>query len=117
MSEEVVFSYDDIVKAAVDSAQNGSAILEELTPDLTWVNLRDLVGEKITVFRISDAQPGRGDEALRVSYADSNGHTFRFSTEHTVVIDQLRQLRPYLPFTITIAKTVGSKGMEYFHLA
>ena len=116
MSEELSDTFQNIVNRAFEEARDGSAILEDLAPELEWVNLRDLIGEKICIISVQDAQPGLGDDALRVVYCGKDKIPFRFSSEHNVVIDQLRALKPYLPAWVKVAKAKSKKGMEYFIL-
>ncbi len=117
MNDRIGQTFEDVVNAAVESAQDGSEILKELEPELDWVNLRDLIGERICVIRISNASPGLGDAARWVIYCGLDKEAFRFSTEHNVVIDQLDALKPYLPAWVTPSKTTGKSGVEYFHLS
>ncbi len=117
MNDRVPETFENLVDAAVETAKDGSKILEELTPELEWVNLRDLIGERLCIISVSRATPGLGDEARWVVYAGLDKKAFRFSTEHQVVIDQLDALKPYLPAFVTPARTTGKAGLEYFHLS
>ncbi len=116
MNDRIGKTFEDVINAAVEQAQDGSEILKELEPELDWVNLRDLIGERICIVRISNASPGMGDAARWVIYCGLDKEAFRFSTEHSVVIEQLDALKPYLPVWVEPARTMGKNKLEYFHL-
>ena len=108
--------FEKQIDDAVENAKDGSKILEELDPELDWVDLRDLIGERICIIRVTDSQPGLGTQARRVTYCGLDKQPFRFSTEHNVVIQQLDALEKYLPVWVTPAKSMSGNQLEYFHL-
>ena len=108
--------FEQEIENAVDQAKDGSQILQELDPDLEWVDLRDLIGERICIVRVTISQPGFGSQARRVIYCGLDKQPFRFSTEHNVVIQQLDALSKFLPVWVTPAKAMSSNQLEYFHL-
>lgn len=97
-------------------ARDGSEILEQLSPDLPWEKMENLVGQKILVIEADEGYSQFSDDALRVTFATEDDIMARITSIYNVVNRKLRKMRSYLPAWVRVVKREGTQGRSYYDL-
>ena len=116
MAKKKATAFDKYVEEQKGKAQDGSAILFEIEPELDWRDVKDLVGQRILLLTVEPDDPKFNERKSRVTAVDEKDEAFRFSSEHMALIRNIDALEPYFPVWVVVEMSASKQGREYFHL-
>ena len=116
MTKKEATVFDKYVEEQKVKAQDGSQILADIEPELPWVDVKDLVGQRILLMSMEEDEPKYGERKIRVTCGSESDNAFRFSSEHMALIRNIDALEPYFPVWVVVEMSASKQGREYFHL-
>ncbi len=109
------------VQAMLDQAKalsrDGSKIIEELSPDLPWEKIANLVGERVLIMEVEKGYSQYSSDAFRVTFAKDDNTAWRITSISAVINRKLEKLIDKLPLWVNfVMRLSASSGNEYYDL-
>ncbi len=111
---------DPKIQAMVDQAKalakDGTKLIEELTPELPWEKMANLVGSRILIMAVEKGYSELTDDVQRVTFVKEDDSAWRVTCTSTVVNSKLVKLADRLPLWVNVVKRDSRSGYEYYDL-